>query len=193
MSNRRKGVRAGFGPIQLILLGFALSAAIRIGGQGVAVAQGVGAPPEPSVPEQVDCPADPDIAGLLAGIRERQSQLETREREIAERRLLLDDVEKRIEAELEKLRMAEQRLAETLAIADSAAENDLARLTSVYENMKPGNAADLFAVMDMTFAAGFLSRMKPQAAAGILSEMPAEAAYSISVVMAGRNANAPTE
>jgi len=35
--------------------------------------------------------------------------------------------------------------------------------------------------------------MRPESAAGILSEMPPNSAYSISVVMAGKNANAPTE
>ncbi len=182
-----------FGAMQLILTGFVLSAILRLGGQGMAVAQDVAADPQPPAQAEATCLANPDVSGLLKDIRERQAQLETREQEIAGRRLVLDDLEQRIAVELETLRVARKRLEETLAIADSAAENDLVRLTSVYENMKPKNAADLFAVMDMTFAAGFLSRMKPQAAAGILSEMPAETAYSISVVMAGRNARAPTE
>jgi flagellar motility protein MotE (MotC chaperone) len=47
--------------------------------------------------------------------------------------------------------------------------------------------------MSPEFAAGFLGRMAPEAAAAILSGMSAEAAYGISVIVAGRNANAPTE
>jgi len=88
---------------------------------------------------------------------------------------------------------AENRLADTLALADNAAEKDLERLTSVYENMKPKEAADIFETMDVTFAAGFLSRMRPDAAAGILSNVDKTLAYAISVAMAGRNIGVPTE
>jgi len=41
------------------------------------------------------------------------------------------------------------------------------------------------------FAAGFLSRMQPAAAAAIMAGMTPEQAYSISVLIAGRNAMAP--
>ena len=58
---------------------------------------------------------------------------------------------------------------------------------------KPKDAAALFETMDPSFAAGFLSRMPADAAAGVLAGLSPEAAYTISVVMAGRNANAPQE
>jgi flagellar motility protein MotE (MotC chaperone) len=47
--------------------------------------------------------------------------------------------------------------------------------------------------MDPVFAAGFLGRMRSDAAAAILAGLPPELAYSISVVLAGRNASVPTE
>ena len=74
-----------------------------------------------------------------------------------------------------------------------AVENDLAALTSVYENMKPKEAAPLFEAMDPVFAAGFLARMRPEVAAGIMAKLSPDAAYSISVILAGRNANVPRE
>ena len=88
---------------------------------------------------------------------------------------------------------AEAKLASTLALADNAAENDLARMTSVYENMKPKEAAALFEEMSPDFAAGFLGRMRPDAAAAIMAGLSAPTAYTVSVVLAGRNASAPTE
>jgi flagellar motility protein MotE (MotC chaperone) len=59
--------------------------------------------------------------------------------------------------------------------------------------MKPKEAAEIFETMDVSFAAGFLNRMRPDAAAGILSNVETTTAYAISVVMAGRNAGAPVE
>ncbi len=186
--------KRGIGPVQLILLAFLLSAGLRLGTHGMAIAESLVSEPDKALaPEPAQCESPPDVAPLLASIKERQDQLEKREREMAERRLTLDQIEKRIAAEMADLKAAQEKLAGTLAIADSAAENDLNRLTEVYENMKPKNAAGIFETMDMSFAAGFLSRMKPQSAAGILSEMSAEKAYAISVVMAGRNARAPKE
>ena len=88
---------------------------------------------------------------------------------------------------------AEAALRETLSLADGAVEKDIARLTVVYETMKPKEAAALFEEMAPEFAAGFLARMRPEAAAQIMTGLSAEVAYTISVLMAGRNAQAPIE
>ena len=181
------------GPISLILTCFAISALLRLGSGGVAIAEELATTePEHVSPIPTEVPT-PEVGSLLESIRNRQEQLSRKEEEIATRQKVLNEAEVRIAVQLEKLEQAEQNLARTLAIADSAAENDLQQLTEVYEKMKPKNAAEVFGTMDISFAAGFLSRMRPESAAGILSEMPPNAAYSISVVMAGRNANAPTE
>ncbi|KIN65935.1 hypothetical protein Z945_982 [Sulfitobacter noctilucae] len=89
------------------------------------------------------------------------------------------------------LEEAEANLRRTLSLTDGAAEDDLARLTAVYENMKPKDAAALFATMEPDFAAGFLGRMRPDYAAAVMTGLPPDVAYSISVILAGRNANAP--
>lgn len=188
-----KNAKFSIGPMQLVLGFFVISAVVRVGSQSIAIAEASVALPTEIVSEAESCQPEESVSDLLQAIRDRQKQISQRESEIAERQQVLNAAEKQISQQLVILREAEARLAETLAIADGAAENDLARLTEVYEKMKPKNAAKVFETMDMTFAAGFLSRMRPEAAAGILSEMPAETAYSISVVMAGRNAQAPTE
>lgn len=183
-------------PTHLILSCLLISAVIRLGAGGVALAEELAT----NVAEPVMVPVQPvqptpesEVSSLLKSIRTRQEQLLQREGEITERQLELNMIEQRIAQQLVVLKQAEQKLADTLAIADSAAENDLKQLTAVYEKMKAKNAAEIFGTMEISFAAGFLSRMKPESAAGILSEMPPNAAYSISVVMAGKNANAPTE
>ena len=86
---------------------------------------------------------------------------------------------------------AEQKLAATVAIADQAADKDVTRLVSVYEAMKPKDAARLFAEMDPEFAAGFLAKMRPEAAGAVLAGLDPAKAYAITAHLAGRNALAP--
>lgn len=179
-------------PTQIILSCLLVSAVIRLGIGGVAFAEGLATHVE-EPPTAVAPMLEPEVGSLLEAIRTRQEQLFQREVEISERQLELNLIEQRIAAQLSVLKQAEQKLANTLAIADRATEKDLKQLTEVYEKMKAKSAAEIFGTMEISFAAGFLSRMKPESAAGILSEMPPNAAYSISVVMAGKNANAPTE
>ncbi|MEM1265961.1 MAG: hypothetical protein AAGI50_08100 [Pseudomonadota bacterium] len=165
---------------------FLLSGALRLGVTGPAVAQQIG----DRLPEQA---ASFEEDALLAAIQERAQQLDQRERRIAERQALLDIAEQEFERRKGELIAAEGALAETLSIADKAAENDIQRLTAVYQNMKAKDAAVIFDSMDPVFAAGFLIRMAPEAAADVLSAMTTETAYTVSVIMASRNVGAPTE
>lgn len=182
--------RAGRGALVILALFLASSGALRIGEvAGVAMAN---APAETGLPEQSDpanCPAPPPA--LLQALNEREEQVRALEAAVADRKAALDLAEAAIAKRIEELTAAEASLKEVLAIADGAAEQDLARLTAVYEAMKPGDAAALFDAMAPEFAAGFLGRMQPPAAAAVLAGMAPDKAYSISVLIAGRNATAP--
>lgn len=130
---------------------------------------------------------------LLAALQKREAMLAEREAQFQARMEALRSAEAQIEEKLQALVLAEAQLNATIALADTAAEADLAQLTTVYENMKPKEAADLFAQMPPQFAAGFLGMMRPDAAALIMTELEPDVAYSFSVVLAGRNAEVPTE
>lgn len=180
----------------LILAGLLVgSGMLRLGlGAGEAIAR-EGAPEDSAMSNQAGlvCEPPPDIAAVLDALQEREDRLATAEAAFENRMQALRVAEEEIQKDLEDLTRAEIALSETLALADRAAEDDLARLTSVYENMKPKEAAELFATMDPEFAAGFLGRMRPEAAAGIFAGLDPDTAYSISAILAGRNANVPTE
>lgn len=139
------------------------------------------------------CAAEGGTDALLAAFRGREERLAEREGQLEDRIQALHVTEVEVSEKLAALAEAEDSLKATLAMAQTAASDDLARLTAVYENMKPANAAQLFAEMDPAFAAGFLGMMRPDAAASIMSNLDPAKAYSISVLLAGRNANAPTE
>lgn len=148
---------------------------------------------EPKAPEPApqSCPTPP--AEVLSALQKREARAETRDRAIEDRMAALSLVEATLTKQLEELAAAEAKLSETLARADGAAEQDLTRLTAVYEAMKPPEAAALFERMAPEFASGFLGRMRPDAAAAVLSGMSADAGYKLSLLLASRNALVPTE
>jgi flagellar motility protein MotE (MotC chaperone) len=131
-----------------------------------------------------------DIAAALEALQVRTWELDRREAAIEDRLAALAEAEETLTQKLASLAEAEERLRGLMTLAEEAAEGDLAQLTSVYENMKPKEASLLFERMSPDFAAGFLGRMRPEAAAAIMSGLPPELGYSISVLLASRNAGA---
>ncbi|MEP5731459.1 MAG: hypothetical protein ABJL67_19045 [Sulfitobacter sp.] len=132
-----------------------------------------------------------EIGDLLTALKEREKRVIEREKQLEMRGKALAVADIEITKRLETLEIAEANLRATLSLADGAAEDDLARLTTVYESMKPKDAAALFETMEPDFAAGFLGRMRPDAAASVMAGLSPDVAYSISVILAGRNANVP--
>lgn len=182
--------RPGRGALLVLPLLLMASGALRLGdsvGHAFAsVGEGAKAGAAPLV-----CP-EPPLA-LAHALSEREARVTAGEAALKERMAAMDLANQVIDQRIAALEQAEADLRKTVEIADGAAEGDLAQLTAVYQSMKPKEAAALFEKMDPKFAAGFLGRMKPEAAAAILSGMPADAGYTISVLLAGRNALAPRE
>ena len=133
----------------------------------------------------------PEIADLLAALASREERIAEREQQLRERQQLLEEATLALDEKLAKLSVAENNLKATIALAASAAENDIMQLVNVYQAMKPKDAALLFEEMAPDFAVGFLGRMTPEAAARILSGLNPETAYAFSAVLAGRNASVP--
>lgn len=178
----------------LLALGilFAVSALLRVGQLGGPLDT------QPAIAFGADDAAS-GMAGPTAPIRaaldevERlRAELAAREAALAERERTIEAAQVLIEERLAALAATEARLTALMALSDTAAETDIDRLTRVYETMEPEAAAPLFAQMEPSFAAGFLSRMSPAASAALMSELDPQTAYAISVVLATRNAGAPT-
>jgi len=169
----------------------AVSGLIRLGGGASgAIAEIADMPPDAPVDAAAFSIANDEV---LAALQAREQRLAERESQLADRAQALNVAEAEIREQLVALEAAEASLAALLALSESAAEDDITGLTEVYENMRPAEAAALFATMDPGFSAGFLSRMRPDVAAAIMGQLDPATAYSISVILAGRNAAAPTE
>jgi flagellar motility protein MotE (MotC chaperone) len=202
-SRKRKAAKGTLWIIALLLISSSL---VRMGvGMGTALAQAseedttaaeMAEKPEAianeTQPVATDVPPTrAEIGSLLDALQKREARVKELEKQIDMRSKALAVADAEIERRLQSLTEAEENLRRTLALADGAAEEDLARLTSVYENMKPKDAAALFEAMEPEFAAGFLGRMRPDAAAAVMAGLAPATAYSISVILAGRNATAP--
>ncbi|SEL54813.1 Flagellar motility protein MotE, a chaperone for MotC folding [Roseovarius azorensis] len=172
------------------------SALIRFGdgaGQAFALAAENGDAAAPDHAASMVCEMPEDLQIMLTAFHERDARLKEQEAALRDRMQALRIADQEITRKLEALTSAEEELRNTIALADSAAEEDLRRLTSVYENMKPKQAAALFEEMDPGFAAGFLGRMRPESAAEIMANLTPQAAHTFSVMLAGRNAQVPVE
>lgn len=199
----RRRRAAGHGALGLLAALFLASGGLRLSdGTGTELRQGLWAFAA-SDPGQTAAPADDeagdDPAGtrapeaMLVALSDREAALDRRAADLTERERALRLAEEKLAEKLEALAEAERRLRETIALADGAAAADLERLTRMYERMKPKEAAALFETMDPNFAAGFLGQMRPDAAAEILAGLSPQKAYTVSLVLAGRNMDVPTE
>jgi len=191
---RRRPRGQARGALVLIAALLVTSALIRLGGgAGQAVARVSEERVSPGPGANMSCERPEDLQVMLSALQERETRLDAREVALSDRMQALRIADQEITRKLAVLEAAETELRATLEIAETAAEDDLGRLTKVYETMKPKQAAALFEQMDPRFAAGFLGRMRPEAAAEIMAGLSPEAAHMFSVVLAGRNADVPQE
>ena len=196
LARRRSRTRGTLVVIAILLVS---SAVIRLGsGAGSAFAlapdaKQIAPSDTASASQSQGCEPDPDLKQILQAFDARESRIEQAEAALRDRMQALTIADREVSSKLAELTDAEARLRDTIAIAESAADTDIDRLTQVYEAMKPKQAAALFEQMDPNFAAGFLGRMRPEAAAGIMASLAPDVAHMFSVVIAGRNAGAPKE
>jgi len=196
----KRKIRSGRGALWIIALVFLTSAMVRLAsGTGAAIARevsdlahDVGAESQ-GVADPVACQTDEETQALIAALLKREKSVEEKELLVAQKMKEIEVAKAEVLESMGVLEQAEARLEATMVRSQSAAEDDLAKLTTVYESMKPKEAAALFEAMSPDFAAGFLGRMRPDAAGAVMAGLKPETAYTISVILAGRNANAPSE
>lgn len=193
MTKKASNNRTGRGSVLFIVLLFLASGLIRLSaGAGPALAEaGKLVPVDKAVSKATVGPSYGEISALLEALQAREARIEEQEQKLGMRAKALEVVDAEVKERLARLEQVEKSLQDTLALADQAAEGDIARLTTVYENMKPKDAAALFETMEHSFAAGFIARMRPEAAASVMAGLSPEAAYAISVILASRNASVP--
>ena len=123
---------------------------------------------------------------ILERLQARRQELEQRAREVEIRESLLKAAEKRIEAKVEE---AKANDAKASADAAAKAEADAARfkgIVTMYENMKPKDAAKVFDRLEMNVLYQIASQIQPRKMSDILGLMQPEAAERLTVELARR-------
>jgi flagellar motility protein MotE (MotC chaperone) len=145
------------------------------------------AKPEGTVvyPEQAQ-PVSASERAILERLQSRRLELEARAREIDIRESLLKAAEKRIDTRVEELKAVESRIT---TATDQKSENDAARfkgIITMYEGMKPKDAAKVFDRLDMSVLFEIASQIAPRKMSDILGLMAPEAAERLTIEMARR-------
>jgi len=136
-------------------------------------------------PEQT-APVSASERAILERLQSRRQELEARAREIEIRESLLKSAEKRIESKVEEIKAVESRISTASGVKS---ETDAARfkgIITMYEGMKPKDAAKVFDRLEMSVLFEIASQIAPRKMSDILGLMQAEAAERLTVEMARR-------
>lgn len=123
---------------------------------------------------------------VLESLQERRRDLEKRARELDMRDSLLKAAEKRLDAKLEELKAMEAKVGGAANARDKAEAQQFKGIVSMYENMKPKDAARIFDRLDVNILLDVSSQMNPRKMSEVLAQMSPEAAERLTVEMARR-------
>ena len=156
-------------------------------------------PPKPATPATE--PAKPDGVvmfpdqtprvseserAVLERLQARRQELDQRAREIEIRESLLKAAEKRIESKVEEMKALEGKAA---TAAGQRNEQEAARfkgIITMYEGMKPKDAAKVFDRLEMSVLIEIASQIAPRKMSDIMGVMQPEAAERLTVELARR-------
>jgi flagellar motility protein MotE (MotC chaperone) len=133
-------------------------------------------------PQQSTSPAE---RALLERLQARREELDARARELDLREAMLKAAERKLEAPSAAPGAGGRAGAATERKDDGDAAR-LKALVTMYETMKPKDAAKIFDRLDIKVLIEVASQMRPQQMAAILAQMSAEAAERLTVELASR-------
>lgn len=137
-------------------------------------------------PDQNPQSVSPSERALLERLQTRRQELEQRAREVEIRESLLKAAEKRIDARAEEAKATEARIS---GASGQKAEQDAARfkgIITMYEGMKPKDAAKVFDRLEMSVLYDIASQIAPRKMSDIMGLMQPEAAERLTVELARR-------
>jgi flagellar motility protein MotE (MotC chaperone) len=137
-------------------------------------------------PEEAREPVSPAERAILERLQNRRQELEARQREIDIRESLLKAAEKRIESKVEEMKAVESRISATAAEQKAAEAQRLKGLVTMYEGMKPKDAARVFDRLEMGVLIEIATQIAPRKMSDIMGLMQPEAAERLTVEMARR-------
>ena len=123
---------------------------------------------------------------ILERLQSRRLELEQRAREVEIRESLLKAAEKRIESKVEEMRSLEGKAATAAGQRNEQEAVRFKGIITMYEGMKPKDAAKVFDRLEMTVLIEIASQIAPRKMSDILGLMQPEAAERLTVELARR-------
>jgi flagellar motility protein MotE (MotC chaperone) len=139
-------------------------------------------------PEQAQT-VSPSERAILERLQSRRQELDARAREIDIRENLLKAAEKRVETRVEELKAIESRITTASQQKNDADAARFKGIITMYEGMKPKDAAKVFDRLEMPVLFEIASQISPRKMADILGLMAPEVAERLTVEMARRAGN----
>ena len=128
---------------------------------------------------------------ILLQLRRRREELDARDNAIKLKEGILDSTEKRIDKKISELKSLEDTIKKLLDDFTAEEKRKLERLVSVYETMKPKEAAPIFDTLDMRYQIALAKEMNPKKFAAMMAKMTNKNAKALTEKMADI-AQAPT-
>jgi flagellar motility protein MotE (MotC chaperone) len=127
---------------------------------------------------------DNNEEALVGRLSERRAELDKREADIAMRTALLEAAEKRLDERTQALAALEAKVAALVDEKQAAEEEGFKAVVSMYEGMKPKDAAKIFDTLSMQVLLKVARAMSPRKMSPILAAMSPDPAQKLTTAMA---------
>ncbi|VAW23634.1 hypothetical protein MNBD_ALPHA12-1460 [hydrothermal vent metagenome] len=131
----------------------------------------------------------PTEEAVLQRLSERRIELDDRANKLDLQASLVKAAEERLNQRIEELKTLEARVQALVDMQNAQGDKAFASLVSMYENMKPNDAAAVFNTLDMNVLLRLALRMNPRKMSPILAKMNTERAQLLTVRMASPQVN----
>jgi flagellar motility protein MotE (MotC chaperone) len=147
------------------------------------------AAPPAGLPEaRSTAPVSPAERALLERLGQRREQLDERQRELETRENLLKAADRKLESRINELKDLEGKPGGSAGGVEATAEQQQAQglknLVTMYETMKPKEAARVFDKLELSVLVPVVNAMNPRKMAEVLAAMSPEAASKLTVELA---------
>lgn len=127
---------------------------------------------------------------VLERLSERRAELDKQAKALDTRQALVDAAEKRLSERIKTLEELEQRISAMVDEKKAMEDKQFAGLVSMYESMKPKDAAAIFNQLSMDVLLRVSTAMNPRKMAPVLAAMATDKAQQLTVLMASQNNSA---
>jgi flagellar motility protein MotE (MotC chaperone) len=130
---------------------------------------------------------------ILERLQERRQELDKRARELDIREGLLADAEKRVDSKLTQIKEGQAQLTVAEQKKDEAEAARFKGLVTMYQTMKPRDAAKIFDRLEVNVLIEVASQINPRNMSEILAQMSPERAQLLTVELANRAQGSPKD